>query len=307
MEERKSRKFNARRISLFRYMRQLATRLAARGQVRTSETYVSTLNSFRAFRRGRDVCLKDFNSVLLQEYEAYLRSKSLSLNTISFYMRRLRAVYNRIVEEFGFEDTRPFRRVFTSTERTAKRAISIKYVKALKEMDLSRSYSKRFARDMFMFSFYTRGMSFVDIAHLRKSDICGNALIYKRSKTKQRLHIHLEQCMVDIISRYAVDGSPYLFPIIESAEGDTRKQYQTAQSLVNRRLKMLGNDLGLPMPLTMYVARHSWASIAHSEGIPISVISEGMGHDSEATTRIYLASLETSVIDNANYKILNLL
>ena len=59
------------------------------------------------------------------------------------------------------------------------------------------------------------------------------------------------------------------------------------------------------MPLTMYVARHSWASAAKAKGIPVSVISEGMGHDSESTTQIYLASLDTSIVDSANSIILN--
>ena len=78
-------------------------------------------------------------------------------------------------------------------------------------------------------------------------------------------------------------------------------------TLVNRNLKAIGKKLGLTLPLTMYVARHSWASIARDEGIPISVISAGMGHDSESTTQIYLASIETQVIDKANKKILKLL
>ena len=101
--------------------------------------------------------------------------------------------------------------------------------------------------------------------------------------------------------------SPFLFAIIDNPDGDTRKQYHNVQSLVNRHLKEIGTVLNLSIPLTMYCARHSWASIARNEGIPISVISEGMGHDSETTTQIYLASLETQVIDKANRKILKLL
>lgn len=114
--------------------------------------------------------------------------------------------------------------------------------------------------------------------------------------------------MQEIVNKYSsCSHSPYLLPIIKNPEIDLRKQYQNVQSLINRNLKSIGMDLKLPMPLTMYCARHSWASIARSEGIPIAVISEGMGHDSESTTQIYLASLETQVIDKANRKILKLL
>jgi integrase len=75
--------------------------------------------------------------------------------------------------------------------------------------------------------------------------------------------------------------------------------------LINRKLKTIGNMVGIQLPLTMYVARHSWASAAKTKNVPISVISEGMGHDSEMTTQIYLASLDKAVVDEANIMILN--
>lgn len=223
-------------------------------------------------------------------------------------MKRLRAVYNKAIDDGFVENKNLFRRVFTSSEKTVKRAISLKHIKRLKSLDLSYSASKEFARDMFLFSFYTRGMSFVDIAYLQEKDLKGNVLTYRRKKTGQLLNIQWERCMQEIVNKYSsCSHSPYLLPIIKNPEIDLRKQYQNVQSLINRNLKSIGMDLKLPMPLTMYCARHSWASIARSEGIPIAVISEGMGHDSESTTQIYLASLETQVIDKANRKILKLL
>ena len=94
--------------------------------------------------------------------------------------------------------------------------------------------------------------------------------------------------------------------MIEDPQKDHRRQYQNALIRINRNLKKLGEDIGLELPLTMYVARHSWATTARSEGVPISVISEGMGHDNEKTTQIYLASLESSVVDKATRKIIKL-
>ena len=114
--------------------------------------------------------------------------------------------------------------------------------------------------------------------------------------------------MQEIVERYSSSpNSPYLFSIITSSTDDSRKQYLSVLCRINRHLKQIGKELGLHQPLTMYCARHSWASIAHAEGVPLSVISEGMGHDSEKTTQIYLASLKTEVIDKANRKILKLL
>lgn len=294
-------------ITLFSYMEKLIGKLWRQGQHRTSETYQATLNSFRKFRDGMDLHFDDIDSELLISYEYHLRAKELSPNTISFYMKRLRAVYNNAVEDGYADNKNPFRKVFTSSEKTVKRAIQLKYIRKLKELDLSYSASKRFARDMFLFSFYTRGMSFVDIAYLQKKNLKDDVLTYRRKKTGQLLSIRWENCMQKIVDQYSSLTSPFLISIIKDATGNTRKQYHNALTLINRNLKEIGKELGLVMPLTMYVARHSWASIARDEGIPLSVISEGMGHDSESTTQIYLASLETQIIDKANKKILKLL
>ena len=194
----------------------------------------------------------------------------------------------------------PFRHVYTGVDKTVKRAIPIKAIKALKDLDLATNSALDFARDMFMFSFYTRGMSFVDMAYLKKTDLQNGILTYRRRKTGQELSIKWEKCMAEIIAKYPENKTDFLLPIIKD-EGDN------ALHLVNYRLKELSTMLKLQRPLTMYVARHSWASAAKAKNVPLSVISEGMGHDSETTTQIYLASLETSVVDKVNKMILGLL
>ena len=276
------------------------------GKVRTSETYTATLKSFMAFRDVQDVPLDGITSDMILMYEAYLKARDVRMNTISFYMRNLRAVYNRAVEKGLTPQNNPFRHVYTGVDKTVKRAIPIKTIKQLKELDLSLKPSLDFARDMFLFSFYTRGMSFVDMAYLKKSDLQNGILTYRRRKTGQQLTIKWEKCMEDIIGKYHNNETDFLLPIIKK-QGNERKQYDNALHLVNYHLKELSTMLKLQRPLTMYVARHSWASAAKAKNIPLSVISEGMGHNSEATTQIYLASLETSVVDNANKKILGLI
>lgn len=292
--------------SLFTYMHGVIAQLKQLGKIRTSETYTATLKSFMAFREDQDVPLDGITSDLMLLYEAFLKARGVRMNTISFYMRILRAVYNRAVEKGLTEQQNPFRHVYTGVDKTVKRAIPIKAIKALKELDLSMKPSLDFARDMFMFSFYTRGMSFVDMAYLRKSDLQNDILTYRRRKTGQELSIKWEKCMAEIVAKYPDTQTDYLLPIIKEKENE-RKQYDNALHLVNYRLKDLSKMLKLQRPLTMYVARHSWASAAKAKNVPLSVISEGMGHDSEATTQIYLASLETSVVDKANKMILGLL
>lgn len=257
------------------------------------------------FRRNEDIQLDDMDADLMMEYEAWLKIRGVSLNTISFYMRILRATYNRAVEKGLTVQKFPFKHVYTGMEKTLKRAIPFKDIKRIKELDLSEKPHWEIARDMFLFSFYTRGMSFVDMACLRKSDLKNGILSYCRHKTGQQLHIKWESCMEAIVAKYAAGCSEdYLLPILRLPSKNIRSQYKSTMFRVNKYLKEIARQCGITTPLTMYVSRHSWASIAKSMNIPISVISEGMGHDSEETTRIYLASLDSSVIDKANFIIL---
>ena len=192
-------------------------------------------------------------------------------------MRILKAVYNRATEDGLTEQRHPFKSVYTGVEKTLKRAISLGDLKRIKGLDLSLKPNLDFARDMFLFCFYTRGMSFIDMAYLRKKDLQNGILSYRRRKTGQQLFIKWEKCMQEIVDKYPVNETEYLLPIITEQNKDYRKQYTNELHRVNHLLKKIGKQLNLPIPLTMYVGRHSWASIAKSRNVPISVISEGWG------------------------------
>ena len=289
------------------YIRQQIVRLKRLGKIRTSETYTAALKSFSSFMKGSDILFGELSSDLLMEYEAYLKNRGNSPNTISFYMRILKAVYNRAVEDGVTEQRHPFKSVYTGVEKTMKRALSLNDIRRIKGLDLSLKPNLNYARDMFLFCFYTRGMSFIDMAYLKKKDLQNGILSYRRQKTGQQLFVKWEKPMQEIVDKYDTVSTPYLLPVIKDMNADARRQYKNAAHLVNDKLKKLGVRLGLDIPLTSYVARHGWASIARSRNIPLATISEAMGHDSEKTTRIYLASLDTSSVDKANSQILKAL
>ena len=295
------------RAYLFPYMEESILKLKAVGKIRTAETYRSALLRFKRFRQDEDVRLADIDDELMSAFERSMKESGLCANTTSFYMRILRAVYNRALKEGMIKNRNPFKYVYTGVDKTLKRAIDIEDVKRLAAMNLEDCPADALARDLFLFSFYMRGMSFVDMAYLQKRDLNCGILSYRRRKTGQTLFIRWEKCMQRIIDRYPVGSSPYLLPIITSTEKDDRAQYIYMIHKVNARLKSLGRRLGFTVPLTMYVARHTWASTARRKNIPLAVISEGMGHTSEKTTRIYLDSLDASAIDDANLMILELL
>ena len=295
------------RVTVFAFIEKQIACLRAGGRLGTARNYRRTLNSFAGFLNGADIPFSLLDEQLVSRYDDWLRQRRIVRNTVSFYMRVLRAVFNKAVREGIVSQSSPFRNVYTGVDRTRKRAVGEETVIRLRRLNLEHSPSLALARDIFIFSYCARGMAFVDIAFLRKQDIAGGAICYVRRKTGQRLTIRIEPCMGDIIERYSpvTRTSDYVFPLL-NAEDPVRgfSQYQTALGYYNRRLKRLAELLGLEMPLSSYTSRHTWATTARNHNVPLSIISAGMGHASEKTTQIYLASLEGSVVDQANRSII---
>ncbi|WP_370860284.1 tyrosine-type recombinase/integrase [Parabacteroides faecis] len=283
--------------NLTKYVEKLIGELFAAGKDQTARHYRSTLNSFLRFRQGSDLRLDELDPVLVKEYESYLFGTGLCANTVSFYLRVLRSILNHAVRE-GLVEAVPmlFSHVHTRIEKTRKRAVEEKVILELAALQLP-SPGLSLSRDLFLFSYYARGMAFVDLAHLRRENIRGGKIVYVRRKTGQELQIQLLPVMKQLLSRYRDASSPYLFPVLKSAT-PSRKEYESALRLQNKRLKRLGSLVG--SDLSTYTARHSWASVALEKGISEELISKGMGHESVKTTRIYIAYRNTSQIDRAN-------
>lgn len=295
--------------SFFSFMKEQEELLQNNGQFKTAVSYSCTFNSFFNFRKGEDLSIEEITSEQIKSYQSWLKQRGVVSNTSSFYMRVLRAVYNKAVSKNLAVQQHSFEGVYTGIDKTQKRALSIEALRLLKELDLSGKKKLELARDLFMFSFYTRGMAFVDMAHLCKKDIKDGLITYHRKKTGQQLIIGLEPCMEEIIEKYSslTEGSDYVLPILHSnISRDLQEQYYNALRYQNAQLKKIEKLLNIPhLHLTTYVPRHTWASIARENGVSLSVISEGMGHTSEKTTRIYLASLSQVVMDEANRKVLS--
>ncbi len=275
------------------------------GRHGTARNYSRTLSSFRSFMGGKDISFPMMTEGLIIEYERWLTARGVTRNSSSFYIRNLRSIYNKAVRSGLTVQKSPFMNVYTGVDSTRKRAVGEEEILRLMKMDLSHSDTLALSRDLFVFSYCTRGMAFIDISFLRKTDIRDGVITYVRRKTGQRLSVRLEPCIESIINRYAAatSRSPYIFPIITSSDQETAyRQYQIALAYHNRKLKRLSAGTGLS--LSSYTARHTWATTARNHNVPISVISAGMGHSSDRITQIYLASLEDSVVDEANRMIL---
>ncbi len=277
------------------------------GKYGMSSRFRTTLNSLLRFYGEPEIEWNRFSSSMLCGFEEYMLRCGLCRNTTSFYMRNLRSMYNRARENECQVPANPFKHVYMGVDKTAKRAVSLATIRLIRDADLSAHPKLEFARNIFMLSFYTRGMSFIDIAYLRKNDVQYGFIIYHRRKTRRLLKVKIVKEIRDVLESFGETGTGYVVPVITSSEASPYSQYKSAYYRINRDLKKVGRMIGLDVPLTLYVARHTWASIAKTHNVPISIISEAMGHGSEATTRIYLSTLDSSSIDKANRRVISLL
>jgi len=322
-------------VPMLPFVEKLANNLVDHGQYRTARAYRTTSRGLAHFAGKISFTLTDIRPSLLKEFQEDMVGKGKTLNTVSFYMRNLRAIYNRAVRESLVESPKknPFEGVYTGVEQTRKRALS-KEDMALLSRDLLPIENNKVERPknienlsaaqrLFLFSFHARGMSFVDVAFLKKSDIRNNVLAYRRRKTGQSLEMAVSVEMHRIINSFSIEtkNSPYLFPIIKNPGINEYRQYETGLKRQNIWLKKLSSHCQLQQSserclstihcqskiglsqLTTHTSRHTWASIAKELNFPLAVISEGLGHTSEKTTSIYLSSFDQTVLDSMNRKI----
>lgn len=289
------------------FMRRLIEEMRKIGKRSAVKRFKATLNSILRYTQGNEVDWKDVTPTFILGYEEFLMKCGLCRNSTSFYMRNLRTIFNRATEQNFKTAHNLFKHVYMGVDKTVKRAVALDTIRRIRDIDLSAHPSLDFARKVFMFAFYTRGMSFIDIAFLKKKDISNGVLTYSRSKTKQHLSVRIEPATRNLIDSFGNNETSFLLPIITDEYGDYERQYENAYYRVNRNIRKVGEMLGLETKLTLYVARHAWASIAHSNNVSVSTISKAMGHDSERTTIIYLQSLDSSSVDKANGDIIRMM
>lgn len=263
-------------------------------------------NSLLKYNKHLEIYFSDVDVEWLKNYETWLRKENIAENTIGIRFRTLRAIYNLAIEKnIAKPEYYPFKtyKVSKLHQATAKRAITKEAIVAIMNYPIDSKYKyKRLAVDLFAFSYLMGGINFVDMAHLTRDNIIDSRLVYNRQKTGKLIKLPLQEKAVAIINFYYDEQRKYLFPILfDSHKTDIQKRYRIHDVIadVNKHLKQIGKELHLPIELTTYVARHSFATVLKRAGVNTSLICESLGHSSEKVTQIYLDSFENSQIDEA--------
>ncbi len=279
------------------------SRLQGEGRLKYASTYKELKNSMLEFNMHLDIYFSEIDVNWLKRYEAWLRTKGLVNNSIGVRFRTLRTLFNRAISENIVKaDYYPFKtyKVSKLREGTVKRSITKSDVEQIINYNAEDGYT-RLAIDLFYFSYLSGGINFVDMAYLTNDNIIDKRLVYIRKKTKKLIKLPIQDKALDIVAKYKSENS-YIFPILsEFHKTDTQKANRVHKVLakVNKCLKSIGEELNLPIGITTYVARHTYATVLKRSGVNTSIISESLGHSSEKITQIYLDSFENSQIDEA--------
>ena len=300
-------------LKVVAFMKQVADGLQMGGNFGTAHVYRSSLNAIIAYRGKGDFTFNEVTPEWLKGFEIHLRGRGCSWNTVSTYLRTFRAVYNRAVDCRGAVYVpHLFRSVYTGTRADRKRALDTedmqKVFTKLPQSSVVTSDMRR-TQELFVLMFLLRGLPFVDLAYLRKSDLHDNVITYRRRKTGRPLSVTLTPEAMAILKRYMNrdSSSPYLFSLLKSREGtpEAYREYQLALRTFNRQLMLLGELLGLGDRLSSYTARHTWATTAYYCEIHPGIISEAMGHSSITVTETYLKPFRNKKIDEANRQVVD--
>ena len=292
------------------YMKTVISKLERDRKRPAAHTYRYALKSFMDFSGGEAVPIKVdevFTPGRLKAYEEWMKGYGKSLNTISTYLRTLKAVYNRLVAEKVLSyEAKLFDNVYTKVEPQTKRALTEEQIGILLHADSGELPEReQCALAYFLLMFLLRGMAFIDLAHLRRQDIKGNCIVYSRHKTGRQLVVRIPRAAVRLLDAYRNPDpdSVYLLPILTEKSGKEGALYTCYLQALRNFNKSLTKIAALLLPgvqISSYTARHTWATLAFYQGVPIGIISKALGHSSIKVTETYLKPFENEKVDAAN-------
>jgi integrase len=295
-------------VDLFGSIQEYASMVAEEGRLKTSASYLSTLQRVRWYHNTKVLPLHAVTKEWLSGFSEAMRRDGLKTASIGIYTRNIRAIFNWEISRGRVKPEHyPFgRNKFKPPSSTrVKKALTVEDV--MKIFDFSpRTETESWCRDLWLFSYLANGMNIKDIALLRYENIVDSEIHFVREKTKRKsienqrlVHVHLHPKMLDIIDRWGnVDRSPgqFIFGILDASNLSAVQEYRNvnqAIKTINKYMKRIGAELGLSKQPTCNFARHTYSTVLKRANVPIEVISEALGHFSVKTTEIYLDSFES--------------
>ncbi|MCX6285548.1 MAG: site-specific integrase [Bacteroidetes bacterium] len=297
------------KIDFYTYLDRIIKELRTQGREGNAGVYAQTIDFIKRYVPDKtNLAFEDINVRLLKDIEARYMARDNSLNGLAIYLRTIRSIFNKaITDGLVTKDLYPFEEYKIKKEKSHKTAISKTQIESIRDLSLKENTLAWHGRNIFLLSFYCRGMNFKDLAEIKLKDCTNGKILYRRSKTSRQIIIKINDKIQGIIDLYSTGkkNEDYLLPVISDKHIPIAKQVTDYRNAVNHALKRWARQLGIDSSLSFYTARHSWANIGKELNLPIAVISEGLGHSDIRTTQIYLDSFNAEIIDDASQQIIS--
>lgn len=295
------------RMSVFSYTDTLISEMERANQIGNARIYKSVKGIIKGYC-GKDMSFQEMNYAFLKKFETDHYAKGNKTNSLSVYMRTLRAIFNKAIKDGIIEpELYPYKNYQIKSSKTDKRAISVTALKKIEDLVLEPSHRLAQTQDYFLFCFYLRGLPYTDMAHLKIENIVDGRIKFMRQKTDQSFNIKIIDKAQKILDKYTLgkQKADYIFPIINRTDPkEIYKDVEWSRNRYNKKLKEIATLCGISENATSYIARHSFATHAKNMHIPVTTISEMLGHESIKTTQIYLDSLPSDLMDDAHERII---
>ena len=273
--------------------------------------YQTSINRLLKFCGNDKIRFNQIDYSLLNSFVQQLQLDHVKVNTISNYLRAIRAIYNKAIRSKLVDRIHyPFYDIQIKGERTQKRSITKEQMLEIEQLNIKNNSTEWHSRNYFILSFYLIGISFTDLAYLKPENIKKGRVIYNRRKTHKLFSVKLHSKAFKVLEYYKSDRN-YLLPVLKNNvnEDDMPCKKTIIQWIktTNKYLQVIGDKLNFEEHLTTYVTRHTFATLAKKLGYSNELIAEALGHEyGNKVTNIYLDSFDKQQVDEMHEKVISL-
>ncbi|WP_339917863.1 site-specific integrase [Yeosuana marina] len=296
--------------SFFEYSNSIIEQLKKVERYGNANSYYAVTKILKKFNKGNDLKFNEVNYEFLKKFEQFHYSRGNSTNGLAVYMKTIRAIYNKAIKAGIIpKEAYPFTNYRIKTTPTEKRALDINSIKSIMLLQLKETNNLFHYRNYFLTSYMLYGVSFIDMAFLKLENIIDNRIKFFRRKTSKPYDIKITPQLKEILAFYTKNKnkSDFIFPIIKRDTYELQyKDVLWARKVYNQGLKQIAEKCHIEQRLTSYVSRHSFATQAMLQDVPLQAISAMLGHNRLSTTQIYLKSLPSEVLDDYNKKLVEI-
>lgn len=301
------------KLDVIKYGKAHIENLRKSGNIGNAICYSCAISKLTSFVNRENLFFEEINYRFLEQFTSQLLIDGLKVNSIALYLRTIRALFKRAIQEEILEHKYyPFTHYKIRHETTINRNLTLVEIKKIINHPLNSKSSYRHHKNLFLLSFCFIGVNFSDLLTLTRESFVDGRIIFRRKKTHKVYSILIHPIANDILKHYLSlpinEGSQFVLPFVKNTNDPIKLKKDISQAIknTNSNIKKISNLAGIEKQITTYYARYTWANVAKGLGYSKDMIAEALGHNyGNKITGIYLDNYSNELIDEMNKKVLD--